>query len=115
MERTLCLRKAVENNDRVLLDAMRSIAKQAGTADNTDYTALWQQTLTGFYDTSTDPQRQFEQFRATRTKVSAYMNSLAFRSTGLGIAMAICELRLSDGLLQSLHAETSNLHNPDVK
>lgn len=111
VEATLCLRKAVENTDSFLLDVMRSIAKQAGTADATDYTALWEQTLTGFYDTTTDPIRQFEMFRATRTKACAYMNSLAFRSTGLGIAMAKCELRLSEGLLRSLRGGSNGEQN----
>ena len=63
---------------------------------------LWEDTLTGFFKTSTNPQEQFEAFRSARLKACAFMQSLAFQGTGFGIFVTNCEIRLTDGLLEQL-------------
>jgi hypothetical protein len=63
---------------------------------------IWTDSLTGFFNTTTDPLKQFEAFKTARQTACVYMNSLALQGTGFGIFVANCEIKLTDVLLEKL-------------
>jgi len=44
----------------------------------------------------------YEQFRAARSQVCLFRNSLAFQETGFGIVASNCKIKLTDVLLEKL-------------
>ena len=44
----------------------------------------------------------YEQFRAARSQVCVFRNSLAFQGTGVGIVASNCKIKLTDVLLEKL-------------
>ncbi len=102
VEISSCVQAALESRDRELRQAMQTIAQDARAVAGGTFPQLWQDTLTGQFNTSSDPQRQFEAFRAARRDACVYMNSLSFQGSGFGIFVTNCELRLTDVLLEKL-------------
>ena len=102
VEMTRCVRAALEQKDRALQQAMAAIPREVANVPSATFKLLWEDTLTGFFKTSTNPQEQFEAFRSARLNACAFMQSLAFQGTGFGIFVTNCEIRLTDGLLEQL-------------
>jgi uncharacterized protein YecT (DUF1311 family) len=101
-DQTRCLIKALESSDRQLQQALMGVAKEAQQVPGPTFQPLWRENLTGFYNTSTDPLKQAEAFRAHRKAVCAYAKSVGFQGTGYGITTTRCELALTSTLLNEL-------------
>ena len=102
VEMSLCVRAELEKKDQALKQAMQAIATDAATVPGDTFLPLWEDTLTGFFKSTTDPQTQFEDFRKARSQACVYMNSLAFQGTGFGIFVSNCEIKLTNVLLEKL-------------
>ena len=102
VEMTLCVRVALEAKDNALKRAMQAIASEAAAVPGDTFLPLWKDTLTGFFNSSADPQVHYEQFRAARSQACVFMNSLAFQGTGFGIFVTNCEIKLTNVLLEKL-------------
>lgn len=101
-DQTQCLIKALEASDRQLQQALIAVAKEAKQIPGPTFQSLWQENLKGFYNTSPDPLKQAEAFRANRRAVCAYAKSVGFQGTGYGITTTRCELALNRTLLDEL-------------
>jgi hypothetical protein len=81
---------------------MQAVARDAAEMPGGTFLPIWTDSLTGFFNTTTDPLKQFEAFKAARATACVYMNSLALQGTGFGIFVANCEIKLTDVLLEKL-------------
>ena len=97
-----CVRAALQAMDQELQKALAQVAEEAKQVPSEVFQTLWRDNLTGFYDTSADPEAQASAFKAERRKVCAYAKSLAFQGTGYGIFTTRCELALTQTLLDEL-------------
>ena len=97
-----CVQAELGRKDEALKQAMQAVAREAAAVPGDNFQALWEENLTGFFKASTNPEQQYDDFRAARLKACAYMNSLAFQGTGYGIFVSNCEIRLTDVLLEKL-------------
>lgn len=102
VEMSICVRAELEKTDRALKQAMQAVATEAAAVPGDRFLPLWEDTLTGFFKSTTDPQTQFEEFRKARSQACVYMNSLAFQGTGFGIFVSNCEIKLTNVLLEKL-------------
>lgn len=102
VEMSRCVRAELEKKDRALKQAMQAVASEAAAVPGDTFLPLWKDTLTGFFKSTTDPQKQFEDFRKARSQACVYMNSLAFQGTGFGIFVTNCEIQLTNVLLEKL-------------
>jgi uncharacterized protein YecT (DUF1311 family) len=97
-----CVRAALQAMDQELQKALAQVAEEAKQVPSEVFQTLWRDNLTGFYETSADPEAQASAFKAERRKVCAYAKSLAFQGTGYGIFTTRCELALTQTLLDEL-------------
>ena len=97
-----CVRAALQSMDEKLETALTRVAEEARQVPSEVFQTLWRENLTGFYETSADPQAQASAFKAERRKVCAYAKSLAFQGTGYGIFTMRCELAMTQTLLDQL-------------
>jgi uncharacterized protein YecT (DUF1311 family) len=102
VELSVCTRANLERKDAELKQAMQAVAKDAAEMPGGTFLPIWTDSLTGFFNTTTDPLKQFEAFKAARQNACVYMNSLALQGTGFGIFVANCEIKLTDVLLEKL-------------
>lgn len=102
VEMSICVRAELDKKDQALKQAMQAIATDAAAVPSDSFLPLWEDTLTGFFKSTTDPQTQFEDFRKARSQACVYMNSLAFQGTGFGIFVSNCEIKLTNVLLEKL-------------
>jgi uncharacterized protein YecT (DUF1311 family) len=102
VELSVCTRANLERKDAELKQAMQAVAKDAAEMPGGTFLPIWTDSLTGFFNTTTDPLKQFEAFKAARATACVYMNSLALQGTGFGIFVANCEIKLTDVLLEKL-------------
>ena len=102
VEMTRCVMAVLKTRDAALKQAMQTIRTEAAAMPGHHFLPLWNDTLTGFFKSSADPQVHYEQFRAARNQACVYMNSLAFQGTGFGIFVTNCEIKLTDVLLEKL-------------
>ena len=99
---TQCLLSALQVRDREMDQALAQVVREAKEVPGPTFQTLWQENLTSFYRTSTDPRQQAEAFRAQRRAVCAFAKSVGFQGTGYGIATTRCELALTQALLLQL-------------
>ena len=102
VELSVCTRANLERKDAELKQAMQAVAKDAAEMPGGTFLPIWTDSLTGFFNTTTDPLKQFEAFKTARQTACVYMNSLALQGTGFGIFVANCEIKLTDVLLEKL-------------
>jgi uncharacterized protein YecT (DUF1311 family) len=102
VEVSVCTRANLERKDAELKRAMQAVAKDAADTPGGTFLPIWTDSLTGLFNTTTDPLKQFEAFKAARATACVYMNSLALQGTGFGIFVANCEIKLTDVLLEKL-------------
>ena len=102
VELSVCTRANLERKDAELKQAMQAVARDAAEMPGGTFLPIWTDSLTGFFNTTTDPLKQFEAFKAARATACVYMNSLALQGTGFGIFVANCEIKLTDVLLERL-------------
>ena len=102
VELSVCTRANLERKDAELKQAMQAVARDAADMPGGTFLPSWTDSLTGFFNTTTDPLKQFEAFKAARATACVYMNSLALQGTGFGIFVANCEIKLTDVLLEKL-------------
>ncbi len=102
VELSVCTRANLERKDAELKQAMQAVARDAADMQGGTFLPIWTDSLTGFFNTTTDPLKQFEAFKAARATACVYMNSLALQGTGFGIFVANCEIKLTDVLLEKL-------------
>lgn len=102
VEMSICVRAELEKKDRALKQAMQAIATEAAAVPGDRFLPLWEDTLTGFFKSTTNPKTQFEEFRKARSQACVYMNSLTFQGTGFGIFVTNCEIKLTNVLLEKL-------------
>jgi len=102
VELSVCTRANLERKDAELKQAMQAVAKDAAEMPGGTFLPIWTDSLTGFFNTTTDPLKQFEAFTAARSTACVYMNSLALQGTGFGIFVANCEIKLTEVLLEKL-------------
>ncbi|WP_398325159.1 hypothetical protein [Vulcanococcus sp.] len=102
VELSVCTRANLERKDVQLKQAMQAVARDAAEMPGGTFLPIWTDSLTGFFNTTTDPLKQFEAFKAARATACVYMNSLALQGTGFGIFVANCEIKLTDVLLEKL-------------
>jgi len=102
VELSVCTRANLERKDAELKQAMQAVARDAAEMPGGTFLPIWTDSLTGFFNTTTDPLKQFEAFKAARQTACVYMNSLALQGTGFGIFVANCEIKLTDVLLEKL-------------
>jgi hypothetical protein len=102
VELSVCTRANLERKDVQLKQAMQAVANDADDMPGGTFLPIWTDSLTGFFNTTTDPLKQFEAFKAARATACVYMNSLALQGTGFGIFVANCEIKLTDVLLERL-------------
>ena len=102
VEMSICVRAELDKKDQALKQAMQAIATDAAAVPSDSFLPLWEDTLTGFFKSTTDPQTQFEDFRKARSQACVYMNSLSFQGTGFGIFVSNCEIKLTNVLLEKL-------------
>ena len=102
VELSMCTRANLERKDAQLKQAMQAVANDAADMPGGTFLPIWTDSLTGFFNTTTDPLKQFEAFKAARATACVYMNSLALQGTGFGIFVANCEIKLTDVLLEKL-------------
>lgn len=101
VELSVCAREELERKDQQLKQAMQQLAADAAAIPG-NFAAIWSDSLTDFFKTSTDPLQQYEAFRAARSNACVYMNSLSVQGTGFGIFTANCEIKLTNVLLEKL-------------
>ena len=102
VELSVCTRANLERKDVQLKQAMQAVATDAADMPGGTFLPIWTDSLTGFFNTTTDPLKQFEAFKAARATACVYMNSVALQGTGFGIFVANCEIKLTDVLLEKL-------------
>ncbi|MFZ9973774.1 MAG: hypothetical protein ACO3FK_05805 [Vulcanococcus sp.] len=102
VELSVCTRANLERKDVQLKQAMQAVATDAADMPGGTFLPIWTDSLTGFFNTTTDPLKQFEAFKTARQTACVYMNSLALQGTGFGIFVANCEIKLTDVLLEKL-------------
>ena len=66
------------------------------------FSTLWRDNLTGFFQTSVDPQEQLKRFQTERRQICAYAKSMAFQGAGYGSFSRHCELGLNQALRDQL-------------
>ena len=102
LELNRCLDQALRQSDADLLRELKQVALDVAEVPSTVFSTLWRDNLTDFYQTSADPQEQFQRFQAERRQICAYAKSMAFQGTGYGSFIRHCELGLNQALLQQL-------------
>jgi uncharacterized protein YecT (DUF1311 family) len=102
VELSVCTRANLERKDVQLKQAMQAVARDAAEMPGGTFLPIWTDSLTGFFNTTTDPLKQFEAFKTARQNACVYVNSLALQGTGFGIFVANCEIKLTDVLLEKL-------------
>ena len=102
VELNRCLDQALTQSDADLLRELKQVALDAAKVPSAMFSTLWRDNLTGFFQTSSDPQEQFQRFQAERRQICAYAKSMAFQGTGYGSFVRHCELALNDALLRQL-------------
>jgi uncharacterized protein YecT (DUF1311 family) len=102
VELSVCTRANLERKDVQLKQAMQAVANDAADMPGGTFLPIWTDSLTGFFNTTTDPLKQFEAFKTARQTACVYMNSLALQGSGFGIFVANCEIKLTDVLLEKL-------------
>ena len=102
MELNRCVDQALIQSDADLLRELKQVALDAAEVPSTVFSTLWRDNLTGFFQTSADPQEQFKRFQAERRQICAYAKSMAFQGTGYGSFIRQCELALNQSLQDQL-------------
>jgi len=102
LELNRCLDQAMSQSDADLLRELKQVALNAAEVPSTMFSTLWRDNLTGFFQTSADPQEQFKRFQAERRQICAYAKSMAFQGTGYGSFIRHCELALNQALRDQL-------------
>ncbi len=101
VEMSLCIAKVLEQKDRELAIAMQKVAAEVSEMPGGQFHTLWKDNLTGFFKTSADHEDQLAAFQQARRNACVFINSIAFQSTGFGIFVSKCEIRMTDALMQS--------------
>ena len=102
LELNRCLDQALTRSDADLLRELKQVALDAAEVPSPVFSTLWRDNLTGFFQTSADPKKQFQRFQAERRQICAYAKSMAFQGTGYGNFVRYRELALNDSLLRQL-------------
>lgn len=102
VELNRCLDQALTQSDADLLRELKQVALDAAEVPSPVFSTLWRDNLTGFFQTSADPQEQFKRFQSERRQICAYAKSMAFQGTGYGSFIRHCELALNQTLRDQL-------------
>ena len=102
LELNRCLDQALTQSDADLLRELKQVARDAAEVPGAMFSTLWRDNLTGFFQTSADPQEQFNRFQSERRQICAYAKSMAFQGTGYGSFIRHCELGLNQALQDQL-------------
>ena len=102
LELNRCLDQALIQSDADLLRELKQVALDAAEVPGAMFSTLWRDNLTGFFQTSADPQEQFNRFQSERRQICAYAKSMAFQGTGYGSFIRHCELALNQTLREQL-------------
>ena len=97
-----CIQTVLNNKDVALRQAMQRLATSARNNSSASFNRVWSDQLKQVFNTSTDPNVQFEAFRKARRNACIYMNSLALGGSGFSIFTSNCEIDMTDVLLRRL-------------